>query len=326
MKASHSLPVLLAVFAVALVSGPAQSQAFPSRPMTLVVPFAPGGSTDLLGRAVAERLGKDLGQPVIVENKPGAGTALAAEHVARAAPDGHTMLLATTSTLVLNPLLMTNLRYDAERDFASVSMLAAAPMVMVVNADSPAKSVKDFVELAKAQPGKLNFGSAGTGSSLHMAGELFKAMANIDVVHVPYKGSQAALAALLAGDIQVFFDLIPTSKPLVEAGRLRALAVTSQQRAHAMPDVPTLEEAGFAGYEASPRFALVVPRATPPAVIDRLHTEVSRALGDPALKQQFGAMAMELTASKPQEVSAFFAAERSRWGELIKAKGIRLEP
>lgn len=317
-----------ALAAATAIAGPLPgfAQAFPTRHLTLVVPFAPGGSTDLLGRAVAERLGRDLGQAVVVENKPGAGTGLAAEQVARAAPDGHTLLVATTSTLVLNPLLMQNLRYDAERDFAGVSMLAVAPMVMVVSAASPLRSVKDFVESAKSQPGRLNYGSAGTGSSLHMAGELFKAMAGIDIVHVPYKGSQPALSALLGGEIQVFFDLIPTSKPLIAANRLRALAVTSRARAEALPDVPTLEEAGFAGYDASPRFALVAPRATPSAVVDRLNAAVARALGDPELRQRFGALAMELTASAPAEVNGFFARERERWGALIRARGIRLDP
>jgi len=311
----------------ALVPGQAaQAQAFPSRNLVLVVPFAPGGSTDLLGRAVAERLAKGLGKPVVVENKPGAGTAVAAEQVARAAPDGHTLLLATTSTLVLNPVLMANLRYDAERDFAGVSMLASAPMVMVVNASSPAASVQEFVALARREPGKLNFGSAGTGSSLHMAGELFKAMANVDIVHVPYKGSQPALAALLAGEVQTFFDLIPTSKPLVAAGRLRALAVTSARRAQAMPEVPTLAELGYPEYEASPRFALVVPGATPRAIVERLHAEAAGALADAELRQRFSALAMELGASAPDAVAAYFQAERARWGALVKAKGIRLDP
>ena len=304
----------------------AQAQTFPERPLRIVVPFTAGGAADLLGRAVAERLGKTLGQAVLVENKPGAGTAIAAEYVARAAPDGYTLLLAGTTTLVLNPLLAAKLPYDPERDFAGVAMLAVSPLVMVVNSRTPVTSVADFVKLARDKRGALNFGSAGNGSSLQLAGELFKSMADIEMTHVAYKGSPPALMALAADDVQVLFDLIITARPMVDGGKLRALAVTSERRSASMPQVPTLAELGYKGYDAAPRYALVAPKGTPRTVIDKLNAQVNMALRDPALAGQMNGAAMDLLPGPPEAVFEFIGQERNKWGAIVKAKGIRLDP
>lgn len=303
----------------------ASAQGFPSHALTLVVPFAAGGSTDILGRSLADSLSKLLGKPVIVENVPGAGTAVAAAKVAKAPPDGYTLLLASTSTLVFNPILNTGIQYDPQRDFAGVSMIASAPVVMVVNAASPAKRLEDFVQLARNAPSKLNFGSAGQGSSLHLAAELLMSMVNVDMVHIPYKGSPQALSALMNDEVQLYFDLIPTTKPLVDSGRLRALAVSSDQRLKVLPDVPTFKERGFGEFDVSPQFALVVPQGTPPAVIARLNTEVQKVLGSADLRQRFESLGLELSPSHPDAVLSFFLGERKKWELLVKKKGIQLD-
>lgn len=303
----------------------ATEASFPRRPLTLVVPFAPGGSTDALGRAVAERLGVALGQTVLVDNRPGAGTALAAEFVARAVPDGHTLLLASTSTMVINPLLNPRLRYDAEHSFSGVSMLAEAPMVMLVPGHAPARTLREWVDATRATPGRLNFGSAGHGSSLHLVAELFAAQTGLQLVHVPFSGSQAALNALVGGDIHLYFDLLPSARPMLDAGRVRALAVTHAHRLAALPQVPTMAEAGVAGCEASAQFALVAPSATPASVIERLHAETVRVLSEPALLARFASLAMPLSASKPAEVHSRFSRERQRWAQLIHSRGIRVD-
>jgi tripartite-type tricarboxylate transporter receptor subunit TctC len=317
----------LLALAGSFIAAPAGwAQSYPSRPVRIVVPFSAGGAADLLGRAVAERMSRGLGQPVIVENRPGAGTAIAAEYVAHSAPDGYTILLAGTTTLVLNPLLNPRLPYDPAHDFTGVAMLAASPMVMVVNAKSGISSVADFVRAAKAKPGSMNFGSAGNGSSLQLAGELFKTMADIDMTHVPFKGSPPALQALIGDDVQVLFDLIMTAKPLVDGGRLRPLAVTGDARSPALPNVPTLQELGFKSYDASPRYALVAPKDTSRPVIEKLNAEANAALRDRGLIAQMNAAAMDLAPGTPEAVGEFIAKERTKWAAIITARNIRLDP
>ena len=315
---------LLAAFACA-GSDAIHAQQFPTKPLKLVVPYAPGGSTDQLARAVAERLGASLGQPVIAENKPGANTIIGANAVAKSAPDGYTLFMGSSASLAVNPLLYSRLSYDPATDFAGVTMLAASPLVMVVPLAVPAATVKEFVALARASPGKFNFASVGNGNPLHLAGELFKSMSGIEMVHVPYNGSAPALTALLGNQVQTMFDVVLTSQPHIKAGKLRALGVTGTKRVPILPDVPTIAESGFPGYEAGIWFALVVPKATPAPIVERLNAEATKALRQPEMKARFDAMALELIPSTSEEVAAFATRERAKWAKLVADLKIRLE-
>lgn len=301
------------------------TSAFPQRSINLLVPFAAGGTTDLLGRTVAAALSATLGVPVVVENRPGGGTTVAAQRLARAPADGHTLLLASTSTMVIHPLLNPNPGFDVNQDFAGISMLALAPMVLVSRARSQFRSTMDLVKAARAKPGQLNFASPGYGTSLHLAAELFAANAGLQLVHVPYRGSQQALQALLADEVQFYFDLIPSAKPLIDAGQLNALAVTHSQRALALPNVPTLDEQGWRDFDASARFALVAPASTPPSTVEVLNQAVSKALADAPLKTRFANQGLELAASSSQAVLAQFAKDRAEWAPLVRDRHIRLD-
>lgn len=313
------------VAALALAANPAAGDSA-DRPIRLLVPYAPGGSTDVLARSLAESLRKSLGQPVIVENKPGANTAIAAQALAAAPPDGNTVLLATAATVVLNPLLSAKLAYDPERDFVPVARVAITPLVIVVKPDSAAHTLADLIGQAKAQPGKLNFASTGMGSSLHLAGELLQAETGTQIVHVPYKGSALALTGLLGGETQFFIDAVGSSLPLVKGGKLRALAVTSAQRLPALPDVPTVAESGLAGFEVTTWFGLVVPAKTPEAVVARLGAAVAQAVRDKAFREQFEALGMIVPEPMgPQPFAAYIKADHAKWAPLIKAKNIKLD-
>ena len=298
---------------------------FPSRTVTLVVPFAAGGSTDLLGRSLAEGLSREWKQAVIVENKPGAGTSLAGEYVARTKPDGHTLLLASTTTMVLNPLMSNKLRYSPAEDLAPVSMLAEAPMVMLVNSRSGTHQLNEWISMAKKKPHQLNFGSAGVGSSIHLAGELFKSMAKIDMVHIPYKGSQPALTALMADEIQIYFDLLPSARPFIESGQLKALAVTSSHALPSLPQVKSFEELGFKDFVVSPYFYLMVPSHTPAALVEKINADVTKVLSTPSLQIKFSEQSMFLKASSPEAVKAHIAKSKSIWQPLIQARSITLD-
>jgi len=298
---------------------------FPWRTVTLVVPFAAGGSTDLLGRSLAEGLSREWKQAVIVENKPGAGTSLAGEYVARAKPDGHTLLLASTTTMVLNPLMSNKLRYSPAEDLAPVSMLAEAPMVMLVNSRSGTNQLNEWISMAKKKPHQLNFGSAGVGSSIHLAGELFKSMAKIDMVHIPYKGSQPALTALMADEIQIYFDLLPSARPFIDSGQLKALAVTSSHALPSLPQVKSFEELGFKDFVVSPYFYLMVPSHTPAALVEKINADVTKVLSNPNLQIKFSEQSMFLKASSPEAVKAHIAKSKSIWQPLIQARSITLD-
>jgi tripartite-type tricarboxylate transporter receptor subunit TctC len=315
----------LAVAGALCASTAVVAQAYPTKPLKLVVPYAPGGSTDQLARAVAERLGQALGQAVVVENKPGANTIIGADAVAKAPPDGYTMFVGSSASLAVNPLLYEKLPYDPKRDFAGISLLASSPLVMVVLSSLPAKTVKEFVELAKAKPGSLNFASVGNGNPLHLAGELFKSMTGADMTHVPYNGSAPALTALLGGQVQVMYDVVLSSQPHIKAGRLRAIALTGSKRVPILPDVPTIAESGYPGYEAGIWFALVVPKATPAAIVQRLNAEVNRILRQPEMRARFDDLALELIPSTPEEVGNFTEREQARWAKLVKDLNIRLD-
>lgn len=323
------LHLTLAVGALVLFGGPLSARAqtdYPQRTVRLVVPYTAGGVTDVLARALAERMRSHLGQPVIVDNRPGGNTALAAKVVATAEPDGYTVLFATGATAVLNPLLYPKLSYNPEKELAPVARIALTPMVMAVNARSDYKTLGDFVASARQVPGKLNYGSTGTGSSPHLASEMLQQEAGISMVHVPYNGSAQAQVALMAGDIQFATDPAGSIMELVKGGRLRALAVTSRQRLPALPDIPTVSESGYPNYEVTTWFGLMVPARTPSGAVQRLNAAASAATAEPAFQKQFEALGMVVpTALSSAEFGAYIARERSGWAPLIRAKHIVLE-
>jgi tripartite-type tricarboxylate transporter receptor subunit TctC len=316
---------LIALAACALAAVAMAADVYPSRPVRIVVPFPPGGPADALARTVGDKMQAALGQPVVVDNRPGAGGNIGMELVARSAPDGHTLALAPAGNLTVNPSLYRNVPYDVGRDFAPVTVIAAVPNVLVVNAQVPARDVGELIAFAKANPGKLNFASPGPGSGAHLAGELLKSSAGIDMVHVPFSGIAPAVAAVVAGDVQVMFAGTSSAMPQVSAGRLRALGVASPKRIAAAPALPTLDESGLRGFDVTSWYSIVVPAGTPPAVVDRLQKEIARAVDAPDVKAKLAALGAEPVANTPSEFAAMIKVESAKWGKIVKDAGIRPE-
>jgi tripartite-type tricarboxylate transporter receptor subunit TctC len=312
----------LAVLALAL---PAAAQQYPTKPIRLVVPFAPGGSSEIISRVVAQKLSEALGHQVVVENRPGGAGNIAMEQVARSEPDGYTLILGHIGTLAVNPAMFPKLPYDPNRDFAPISLMAAVPNVIVVNPSVPAKTLQEFAALAKKRPGTINYGSAGTGSSGHLAMEYFKQVAQIDLVHVPYKGTGPMLADLLGGQTEATFTGVPPLLPHIKQGKLRALAVGSAKRTDALPDVPTVAESGYAGFETSQWYGLLAPAKTPKAVVDKLSAEVAKALRQPDVVQRLAADSATPIGSTPEEFAAYIRKEQERWGRVVKTANIKAE-
>jgi tripartite-type tricarboxylate transporter receptor subunit TctC len=315
---------LLAAALAAPAAASAQGEEWPGRPLRLVVPFAPGGASDLVGRLLAERLGPLLGQPVVVENRPGAGATIGADAVAKARPDGTTILYGTPGPQIINPSLMPSLPYDPERDFAPVVSLLVAPNLLVVHPSLPVRSVADLIALARARPGQLSFGSSGVGASSHLAGEMLKVKAGIDITHVPFRGSGPSIQELLAGRIAFTIDTLLLFPEHVRAGSLRAIAVSTQQRSALMPELPTIADT-LPGFEAAAFNYLAVPAGTPPAAIARLNRDVNAVLADPAFRQRLAAMGLEPIGGPPEHTAATIREEAARWREVIRAANIRLE-
>jgi tripartite-type tricarboxylate transporter receptor subunit TctC len=313
----------LALWIALALSTPVFAQSFPARPLRLVVTFAAGGGADFVARAIAPKLGEALGQPVVVDNRPGANGALGAEIVAKAAPDGYTLLLASLAQLTINPSLYDKMPFDTVKDVIPITQAVFTPNILALNNDVPAKSVAELVVLARAQPGQLTFGSAGVGTSQHLAGELFKSMAHVDIRHVPYRGAAPVITDLLGGRISMFFGNITSVLPQVQDGKLRALAVTSPKRVAATPELPTLAESGFPGFDATASFGLVAPAGTPPAITDKLHRETVRILALPEVRKRFAELGSEVIGNSPGEFSAVIKAEIPQWAKLIKETGIR---
>jgi tripartite-type tricarboxylate transporter receptor subunit TctC len=314
----------MAVFGIAcLFSAATAAQNYPTRPVRLVVGFAPGGSTDVTARILAERLSATLGQQVIVDNRSGAGGNIGADIVAKSNPDGYTVLMATTGVMAFNHYLYAKLPYSAETDLAPVTQIGSLPLILIVPASLPARSVKELVAAARAQPGKYSFGSSGTGGATHVTAELFKALAGVDIVHVAYKGSGQMMADLMGGQVQIAFDQISSSIAHVKSGKLRALGITTAKRSELLPDLPTIAEAGVPGYEATSWNGFAVRAGTPRAIIERLQQETRKAVADPPIRERMFGLGIEPVAGTPSQFATLIRAEREKWIPLFRKIGIQ---
>ncbi|HEY3074017.1 MAG TPA: tripartite tricarboxylate transporter substrate binding protein [Burkholderiales bacterium] len=303
----------------------AHAQQFPAKPIHLIVPFPPGGGNDTVARAIAQQLGPDLGQPVVIDNRPGAGGSVGAELAARAPADGYTLFLAGVGSHAVNPNLHAKLPYDPVKDFAPITLVASAPSVLVVNPGVPARTVAEFTSYARAHPGKLNYASNGNGSAAQLAAAMYESMAGVRMVHVPYKGIAPALTDLLSGEVQLMFGTIVALVPHIQAGKLRALAVTSRKRSSLLTEVPTLAESGLPDYEAGSWYGILAPAGTPREVIDRLHAAIVKALRQPDVSKRLAAEGAEVIGSTPDEFAAHIKSEIARVGKVVRAAGIRIE-
>lgn len=328
--------VVLAARALAatifIATSAAAQTPWPTKPVKIVVPFAPGGTTDILARAMAPELSKAFGQPFVVENRAGAGGNIGADVVAKSAPDGYTLLMGTVGTHGINKSLYSKMSYDPQKDFAPITLVAGVPNVMVVNAEKARaagiNNVADFIRAAKAKPGQLNMASSGNGTSIHLAGELFKTMSGTYMTHFPYTGSGPALMAMVGGDMDVMFDNLPSSMQLIKSGKLKALAVTSSVRSAALPDVPTVEQAGgptLKGFDASSWFGLLAPAGTSPDTVNRIQQEVAKSLNTPAIKEKLLAQGAIPGGNSPQQFTAFINAEHQKWAQVVKASGAKVD-
>ena len=318
------LSLFTAIFvSFAAIISPASAQTYPNKPVKLLVPFTPGGGTDILARIVAAKMSDSMGHPVLVENRPGANTIVATEALVRAAPDGYTLLMQTNN-LASNPTLYAGkLSFDTLKDLQPVSLVAGNPHVLVVHPALPAKDLKEFIALAKAKPGYITFASAGSGTVNHLSGELLKMLAGIDMLHVPYKGSGSVMPDLLGGQVQSLFAAMPTVTGHIREGKLRAIAVTTTKRFHGLPNVPTIAEQGYAGYDFSSWFGVLAPAGTPKAAIGRLHAEIVKALKDPVVLERL--VDYEIFGSSPEEFAAFIRADIEKTGKIIRASGAKVD-
>ena len=315
----------LAGLVLALIASVVAAQPWPTKPIKWVVPFAPGGTTDILARTIGEKLSVTLGQPIIVENKPGAGGGVGAEQVAKSPPDGYTIMGGTISTHAINASLYKNLPYDPVRDFAPITLIVRVPNMLVVNPDVPAKDVRELIALLKANPGKYSFASSGNGTSQHLSGELFKVMTGVEMQHVPYRGSPPALADVVGGQVTMTFDNITTAWPLVKGGKLRALAVTTAKRSPIAPDVPTLAESGLAGYEIGSWQGVFAPAGVTAEIVKRFNAEIVRIVNAPDVRQKLVDMGAEPASNTPEEFAAMVKAEVAKWADVVRKSGATVD-
>jgi tripartite-type tricarboxylate transporter receptor subunit TctC len=318
MRQWHVFATIL--FSLAAVGAQAQS-AFPERPVRVIVPYPPGGTADLLGRLISAKLGDAWGKSVVVENRGGAGGNIATEAVAKADPDGYTLLLCNAPVLAINPTLYGSVPFDPVRDFAPVAMIAEVPLFLVVNPSLPVKNFAEFLDHVKKAKGNINYASGSIGSTTHLSMELFKTMANVQLQHIPYKGSGPAIAAILGGEVQIMFELMPSAMPHVKSGRMRALAVTSRQRSQVMPELPTVAESGLPGYEVGSWFALCAPGKTPKGVVDKISADVAAAVNAPEMQQRILGLGAQPVVMTPEEFRGFLQAEITKWSKVVKDSG-----
>lgn len=317
--------LLAALAALVFLAPAAYAQAWPAKPVRFVVPFAPGGTTDILARLVGQKLSETLGQQFVIENRGGAGGNIGADLVAKAAPDGTTILMGTPGTQAINQYVYKTMPYDTAKDFAPVSLVALVGNVLLVNAKVPAKDLKELIALAKAKPGTLNFATPGAGSTGHLSTELLKTMAGLDLVHVPYRGAAPAAQDLLSGQVQMAIDNIPSALPHIQSGAVRALAVTTAQRWFALPDVPTMAEAGVPGYEASSWFVVMAPARTPAAIVSKLSAEIDRLLKTDEMRKRFRDVGAEPVGGTPEALGRFLAAEAVKWQKVVAAANVKID-
>jgi len=310
--------VCLAAHAFATAAAPP----FPAKPVRIIVPFAPGGPTDIVARTVGQQLTLALGQPVVVDNRPGAGGVVGADLAAKSAADGYTLLLCSTGAMAINPGLLTSMPYDPVRDLAPITLVVTIPYLLLVNPAYPAQSVKELLALTRARPGQLNYGSAGTGTTSHLAMELFRSMAGIQVTHVPYKGSAPAATDLVGGQLQLLFDAPPSSLPFVRSGRLRALGISTLRRTPLLPDMPTIHEAGVPGYEVLTWSGICAPAGTPKAVVARLNEAIVQGVTSRETRDRFAAIGADVVANSPDEYRKFILAELAKWSRVIREAGV----
>ncbi len=318
---------LLGAFALGAVLAPfaAHADNWPSKPLRLIVAFPPGGASDIVGRFYADQLSSALGQPVVVENKPGAGTAIAAEAAAKAAPDGYTLSLAPAGQLTILPHLAKDLRYDPFKDFAPVSVVASVPYVVAVNATVPAKTLNEFTAYAQANPGKVSYSSCGNGTLCHLAGELYRSLTSTDLLHVPYKGSAPAVTALLGGEVNAAFDTLTVLAPQVKGGKVKGLAITSARRSPTLPDVPTAAEAGLASFEVSSWFGIVVPAATPKPIVDRLGKALADIAARPETRAKLAEQGLDVESTTPEAFARLIRDDSAKWGKVVAESGAKIE-
>ncbi len=321
----HALGLLAGVAFAGAMPFAALAESFPSKPLTIIVPFSAGGTTDILARIVGQSLSADLGQQVVVDNKPGAGGNIGAQAAARAPADGHTLFMGTVGTHAINQALYKKMPFDPVKDFAPLTRVANVPNLLVANPARPYKSVQELIAYAKANPGTVNFGSSGNGSSIHLSGELFNSLAKVEMVHIPYKGSAPAVADLLGNQIGIMFDNMPSAIQHVRSGKLRPLAVTTARRSPELPDVPTIAEAGVPGYEATSWFGLFAPAATPAPVLAKLHGAIIKVLNKPEVVKLINDQGAQATSETPEQFAAFMKAEAAKWGPVVRASGATLD-
>lgn len=321
----HAIRKTMLLLFLAAGCATALAQTYPAKPIRMIAPFPPGGTTDILARVAGQKITEALGQQVIIDNRPGAGGNIGTELVAKAAPDGYTLLTAPGSTLTINPSLFAKLSYDVLKDFAPVTIIAAVPNLLVVHPSLPVKSVKELVALAKARPGQLNYASTGAGQSTHLSMELFKTMAGIDAVHIPYKGSSPALADLLGGQVSLMFDNMPSSLPHVKAGKLRALAVSTLKRSPALPQLPTVAESGLPGFEVSVWFGVLAPAGTPRDIVTKLNGAIVKSLQTPDVHERLVSQGAEAIGNTPEQFTAQMQRDLVKWAKVVKDSGAKLE-
>lgn len=325
MTFKRRFAITLALALGAVAHAPTFAQTYPARPVTLVIPFPPGGGTDTGGRILAEQLTRRWGQPVIVENKGGASGQIGADHVAKARPDGYTLLLGNIGTQAINPSLYARLPYDADKAFAPVSLVAELPLAMMVHPSVPAKTAAEFIALAKSQPGRLSYSSSGAGGAPHLAAEMFKDQTGTFILHVPYRGGGPAIADLLAGHVQLSFSTVLEASGHIKAGKLRALAVTGDKRVSALPDVPTLTESALPGFNMISWIGLLAPAGTPQDIVDRIAADIRAVLADESVKARIAALGGVPRATSPQEFARLIADDKARYAQIIRSRKITIE-